>query len=140
MSDFVSVKHKHPREKKTQRMSIRSIERNATIAWSPLSGADSALLAAGTVAGSFDGDFNVHNQLEIIDTSAVNGAQMRVQAALDTAAGFTALAWSAASRPMGVVAGATVEGSVVLYDPARFSNPDGLRSTQRTHTHKAHWG
>lgn len=108
-------------------MSVRSIDRNATIAWSPLRGANGALLAAGTIAGSFDMDFNVHNRLEIVDTSAANGAQMRVRAELETSSGFTALAWSAASRPMGVIAGATTEGNVVLYDPAHFDKPDGLQ-------------
>lgn len=92
----------------------------------PAAGANGALLAAGTIAGSFDLDFNVHNRLEIVDTSAANGAQMRVRAELETASGFTALAWSAASRPMGVIAGATTEGNVVLYDPAHFDKPDGL--------------
>ena len=107
-------------------MSVRSIDKNATIAWSPLRGANGSLLAAGTIAGSFDLDFNVHNRLEIIDTCALNGPQMQVKAELETTAGFTALAWSAASRPMGVIAGATTEGNVVLYDPAHFDKPEGL--------------
>jgi len=105
-------------------MSIRSIDRNATIAWSPLRGSNASLLAAGTIAGSFDIDFNVHNRLEIVDTSAAHGSEMIVKSELETSAGFTALAWSAASRPMGVIAGATTEGNVVLYDPAHFDKPD----------------
>eukprot|EP00727_Mastigamoeba_balamuthi_P006837 m51a1_g2774 Sec31 (1235) ;mRNA; r:1031910-1036712 len=115
-------------------MKLKEVERSATIAWSPLVD-NPRLIAAGTVAGSFDIDFNVSNKLELLDLQG-EAAGLHVRSSLETVSGFSTLAWGPAKNlALGIIAGGTTEGSVSIYNPAAFGTPDkAVLCTQQKHS------
>ena len=103
--------------------SIGSVKRSATVAWGASS--DYAnLLAAGTVAGAISDSFDTSSQLEILSVDVTSsGAELPSLGMVQTSERFCKLAWGIqgiedGSLPMGLIAGAMVDGSIKIYNPA----------------------
>ncbi|KAH3761854.1 secretory protein Sec31 [Pelomyxa schiedti] len=99
-------------------MKCKEIDRRATTAWwcpaqsttvSPL------LIAAGTVAGTIEADFDVSSSLEIFDISNPTVASV---GKVEANGRFNKLVWGrAGGLPYGLLAGAMDSGLIALYNP-----------------------
>ncbi|RKP26201.1 WD40-repeat-containing domain protein, partial [Syncephalis pseudoplumigaleata] len=107
-------------------MPLKSIQRTATVAWSPANPND-PLLATGTVAGALDDSFSNTTELEIFRL----GLDDKDATELSTPAGvvssnarFNRLSWGGvtADRPLGVIAGGLENGELMLWDPDAIIN------------------
>ncbi|KAI9208496.1 uncharacterized protein BJ171DRAFT_419511 [Polychytrium aggregatum] len=124
-------------------MRLRSVDRTATIAWSP--GKHSPLLATGTVAGAFDASFNSSTSLEIFDLNldSVPGTEgasrLKKVGSISSNARFNRLAWGLSSDPSkthGILVGGKENGELELWNPKLIidNGPDALVLRQSAHS------
>eukprot|EP01114_Cavostelium_apophysatum_P005541 TRINITY_DN1672_c0_g2_i1.p1 TRINITY_DN1672_c0_g2~~TRINITY_DN1672_c0_g2_i1.p1 ORF type:complete len:1099 (+),score=314.97 TRINITY_DN1672_c0_g2_i1:121-3417(+) len=119
-------------------MRLLSVERSATVAWSPLSQQPS-LMAVGTVAGTLGIDFDTSAYLEIVSLDLMGG-KSQVLGKTSVNDRFSKLVWGLAgtqnqSLPKGVIAGGLANGTVVLWDAAKLaSGEDSLIASCERHT------
>lgn len=103
-------------------MKISEIPRSAALAWCPLS-EHSNVIATGTLAGSLK-DFSSGTKLEFFSFN-LNSLEPNLLGGIDAYDRFYKLVWgnpSAETYPSGVVAGAMVDGTIGLWDPAPIMN------------------
>lgn len=102
---------------------VASVQRSATVAWSPTS-QHAALMAAGTVAGAISDSFDASAQLELfsLDLGSRSG-RMPLLGSVQTNERFHRLAWGSHGHDSGVfshgiIAGGMVDGSIKIFNPA----------------------
>eukprot|EP01083_Nonionella_stella_P045693 122579_1 len=105
----------------------KQINRAATLAWCP-DDRGRTLLAAGTVEGMLDANFQSSTQLEIYDTSlSVPGTGMPIVGSVSSRSCFKKLSWGCkgiaeGSHPLGIIAGGMADGSLTLWDANSIVN------------------
>lgn len=107
---------------------LRELQRTAVFAWSP--GAAAPLLVTGTRTGAVSEDFSDETKLELWDLGLDKlqpEADLTPIGSLTTDSGFNDVTWSEPSdeHPLGVIAGALENGSVVLWDAAKLKSGGG---------------
>jgi protein transport protein SEC31 len=105
-------------------MKLQEIERSSTVAWSPLSQFP-AFLAAGTVAGSLDVDFDTSAHLEIMQVDFANKAQLTVVGKASAPDRFNKVCWGLAgvqngTYPKGLLAGGLNNGVIGVWNPHKI--------------------
>ena len=100
-------------------MLIQSLQKKATVAWSPLPDKPS-LLAVGTIDGYVDQSFNTSSCLEIYEYSPSRSpAPLTLLGSVFSPDGFVKVAWGRHSTlPCGVIVGAHSSGALSIWDPA----------------------
>ncbi|KAG4437798.1 protein transport protein S31 [Cadophora sp. M221] len=118
---------------------LREIPRTAAFAWYP--GADSPLVVTGTRAGAVDADFSDETKLELWDLSLDDldqGVELQPAASISSESRFHDIAWAPANadHPMGIIAGALENGSLVLWDAEKLmkGDDDAFMSQTTKHT------
>ncbi|KAH8899518.1 hypothetical protein GQ53DRAFT_635052 [Thozetella sp. PMI_491] len=118
---------------------LRDIPRTAAFAWSP--GAAKPLLVTGTRAGAVDADFSDETKLELWDLnldSPEQGLELQPILSVSAESRFYDLAWGPPSddHPRGIIAGATENGSLDLWDAEKLieGKEDALMSRTTKHT------
>ncbi|KAI9591010.1 hypothetical protein BDF19DRAFT_456694 [Syncephalis fuscata] len=107
-------------------MPLKSIQRTATVAWSPANPND-PLLATGTVAGALDDSFSNTTELEIFRLGLDNKDTTELSkpiGVVSSNARFNRLSWGGATadRPLGVIAGGLENGELMLWNPDAIIN------------------
>ena len=103
---------------------LHELNKSATIAWSPLA-KSSSLIAAGTVAGILDRDFDTSAHLELfkIDLRSPK-TEAKLVGSTTAADRFSKICWSSfgsqGSYPNGIIAGGLANGVVQIWDPAKI--------------------
>jgi hypothetical protein len=97
------------------------------VAWSPFSGQRSRYVACGTPAGSFSDAFSEGSTSLNLEIMELGTDGLQTVGSIDTPDRFWRLAWSSFSGsedrfPLGVIAGACVDGEVQLWDPSKIIN------------------
>ena len=106
--------------------SVKSISRSATVAWSPLE-ARPGLMCAGTVAGA---DAFAAPSLEVLSVDlASQSPELQVVGKVAIDDRVERLSWGTkgiadGQFPLGLVAGGMVDGTVVVWNPAKVMSGD----------------
>ena len=102
---------------------VAAIQRSATVAWSPIS-QHATLMAAGTVAGAFDPNFDATAHLELFSLNlGSRTGEMPLLGSIQTSERFHRLAWGShgsdsGALSHGIIAGGMVDGSIKVFNPA----------------------
>ncbi|ORZ40624.1 hypothetical protein BCR44DRAFT_1482360 [Catenaria anguillulae PL171] len=113
-------------------MTRMSLQRTATVAWSPALPNQPhfpQFIATGSVAGALDASFSSQSELEIFSVPFNNATDPHLKKAggILSTARFNRLAWSGVTSevaPNGVLAAGLENGELALYNPHALINPD----------------
>ncbi|CAM6099177.1 unnamed protein product [Calypogeia fissa] len=110
---------------------LKSIERSATVAFSPTA----SLMAVGTMAGAIDPSFSSSASLEILQLDFANtGQDLPVVNSCPTTERFNRLSWAnnavgSEEYSLGIIAGGLSDGSINLWNAAKLVSGDGADAT-----------
>jgi protein transport protein SEC31 len=117
---------------------LREISRTAVFAW--WSGAGAPLIVTGTRAGAVDDDQSGDIKLEFWDLGLdkiEQNPELEPAGSITTESAFNDIAWSEADdeHPLGVIAGALEDGSIILWDAQKLRRGDADALISKTTKH-----